>query len=102
MNKKKDSIWFSLKIRNFIAAKGIIIILAYFYDFGSLTGDFISDYVRYLAVQLNAHHIEYLYLIIQKIGIKIRQNDPAVLKDIIDILKTSIESSKSNESRLGN
>jgi hypothetical protein len=70
-------------------------ILAYLYDFGSLTGDFISDFVRYLAGQLNAHHIEYLYVIIQKIGIKIRQNDPAVLKDIIEILKTAIDSSKS-------
>ncbi len=66
------------------------------YDFLSITGDFVSDFVRYLAKLLTAHNVEFLYLIIQKIGIKIRQNDPGVLKDIIDILKTAIESSKTN------
>lgn len=44
---------------------------------------------------LNEHNVEFLYIIIQKIGSKIRQNDPGVLKDIIETLRDSIQKFKS-------
>ncbi len=38
--------------------------------------------------------MEFLYLIILKIGAKIRQNDPGVLKNVIEELKGSIKKYK--------
>lgn len=65
-------------------------ILSYLYDFKSLTGEFIYSLVQKLARSLNEHNVEFLYIIIQKIGNKIRQNDPGVLKEIVDTLRESI------------
>ena len=63
--------------------KNLILIFSYLYHFGSLTGEFIHSLVKYLSQSLNEHNVEFLYIIIQKIGSKIRQNDPGVLKNII-------------------
>jgi len=48
-----------------------------------------------LTQSLNEHNVEFLYIIIQKIGSKIRQNDPGVLKNIIETLRDSIQKFKS-------
>ncbi len=65
-------------------------LFSYLYDFKSLTGEFISSLVQKLAQSLNEHNVEFLYIIIKKIGNKIRQNDPGVLKEIVDTLRKSI------------
>jgi hypothetical protein len=72
------------------------------YDFKSLTGDFVLGLVQSLARDMNEHNVEFLYIIIQKIGSKIRQNDPGVLKEIVDTLKEAIQAFKASESNNSN
>jgi Sec-independent protein translocase protein TatA len=47
--------------------------------------------VQWLTRNLNKSNIELIYTLIQKSGIKIRQNDPSVLKNIINTVKEAIE-----------
>jgi hypothetical protein len=72
------------------------------YDFKSLTGDFVLGLVQSLARDMNEHNVEFFYIIIQKIGSKIRQNDPGVLKEIVDTLKEAIQAFKASESNNSN
>lgn len=39
----------------------------------------------------NKENIELIYNIVQKIGAKMRNNDPGALKEVIEILKKMIE-----------
>lgn len=39
-----------------------------------------------------------MYIIVQKCGVKVRQNDPSILKNIISIIKESIERYKQTHS----
>ena len=50
--------------------------------------------MTWLTKALNKNNIELIYIIIQKSGIKIRQNDPMILKNIINNIRTTIDSYK--------
>jgi hypothetical protein len=52
----------------------------------------LESLVSWLTKSLNRYNIELLYIIIQKCGMKIRQNDPSALKSIIAVIKESISS----------
>lgn len=48
----------------------------------------------WLTESLNKSNIELIYILIQKSGAKIRQNDPSTLKNIMNTIKDAIEDYK--------
>ena len=60
------------------------------YNYGSITGEFLESFVSWLSRALNPKTIELLYIVVQKSGVKVRQNDPSALKIIIGIVKEAI------------
>ncbi len=74
--------------------KNYAIIISFLYSYQSITGDFLESFVGWLVKSLNRYNIELLYIIVQKCGIKIRQNDPSTLKNIIISIKDSIANYK--------
>jgi nucleolar MIF4G domain-containing protein 1 len=70
--------------------KNYATIISLLYNYGSVTGDFLESFVGWLSARLDKNSIELLYIIIQKCGIRVRQNDPSALKSIISIIKESI------------
>jgi hypothetical protein len=71
--------------------KNYATIVSLLYNYRSITGEFIESYVNWLTSHLNKANIELIYILIQKSGIKIRQNDPTTLKNIIGNIKQAIE-----------
>lgn len=67
--------------------KNYTTIISLLYNYGSISGEFIESLVQWLTKSLNKYNIELLYVIIQKCGVKVRQNDPSILKNIISIVK---------------
>lgn len=68
------------------------------YNYGSITGDFLESLVLHLTKPMDKHSIELLYILVQKCGMKVRQNDPSTLKTIIAVIKESIASYRAEHS----
>lgn len=80
--------------KKFERLKNYATIVSLCYNYKSISGQYIESYVTWLTKSLNKSNIELIYIIIQKSGIKIRQNDPSVLKNIINTIKTAIDTYK--------
>jgi nucleolar MIF4G domain-containing protein 1 len=78
--------------------KNYATIVSLLYNYGSISGDYIESFVQWLTQSLDKNNIELLYIIIQKCGVKVRQNDPSILKNIISIIKDAIEGYKQSHS----
>ena len=74
--------------------KNYATIVSLVYNYKSISGEFIESYVGWLTKSLDKTKIELIYILIQKSGIKIRQNDPSILKAIITTIKDAIAGHK--------
>ena len=78
----------------FQTLKNISLIFSYFYVFDSISLDFIKEYLNILIDRMDEGIIELLLVIIQNIGMKVRKDNPKILKDLIDFIKDSFEKYK--------
>lgn len=78
--------------------KNYATIVSLMYNYGSITGDFLESLVLHLTKPMDKHSIELLYILVQKCGMKVRQNDPSTLKNIIAVIKESIASYRADHS----
>jgi len=51
----------------------------------------IYDIIRMLCVELNELNVEFLFKLLQACGFQLKLDDPAAMKDIIDVIKTTFE-----------
>ncbi|CAD8175224.1 unnamed protein product [Paramecium octaurelia] len=77
--------------------KNITLILCHWYLFESISLQFIKEFIKYLLKSQTADNVENLLIIIQYCGKKIRQDNPAILKLIIEDIKQAF--STASESR---
>lgn len=84
--------------KRFERLKNYATIVSLLYNYGSITGDFLESLVVHLTRPMDKHSIELLYIIVQKCGMKVRQNDPSTLKNIIAVIKESIASYRADHS----
>lgn len=76
---------------SFLILKNISLIYSFFYLFDSISLDFLNGYISFLLERMNNEIIELLLTIIQNIGMKVRKDNPKILKDIIDSIKDAFE-----------
>ncbi|KAL4504278.1 hypothetical protein ABPG72_021116 [Tetrahymena utriculariae] len=71
--------------------RNITIVFSYFYIFDDVSIDFVSGYLEHLLQNINQRTIEALLILVQHIGAKIRQDNPQILKNIIDNTKVKVD-----------
>ncbi|KAL4459343.1 hypothetical protein ABPG74_017956 [Tetrahymena malaccensis] len=71
--------------------RNITIVFSYFYIFDDVSIDFISGYLEHLLQNINQRTIEALLILVQHVGAKIRQDNPQILKNIIDNTKVKVD-----------
>ncbi|EAR96171.2 MA3 domain protein (macronuclear) [Tetrahymena thermophila SB210] len=71
--------------------RNITIVFSYFYIFDDVSIDFISGYLEHLLQNINQRTIEALLILVQHVGAKIRQDNPQILKNIIDNTKAKVD-----------
>ncbi|CAD8063685.1 unnamed protein product [Paramecium primaurelia] len=83
-----------LKLRSSPAnheVKNITLIFCHWYLFESISLQFIKEFIKYLLKTQTADNVENLLIIIQYCGKKIRQDNPAILKLIIEDIKQAFQ-----------
>lgn len=86
---------------NIFKLKNISLIFSYFYLFDSITLDFVFEFITSLLQKIDNDMIEILLTIIQNTGLKIRKDNPKLLKDMIDQIKTAFDRYKNENSIQG-
>lgn len=74
--------------------KNYFSILCYLYEFSSISAEFIQTLVANLAANLTLDNAEFIYIVIQKCGARMRAHDTGALKETIEVLREGIENSK--------
>lgn len=77
--------------------RNAVLVFCFLYDFDILNEDFIQEVLLYLADHLNNDTISHISTIIQNSGYKIRQNNPASIKMILDYLRGKYEEKKQSQ-----
>ena len=65
--------------------KNILNCLLHFFVFESMTGHLLIDLIRYLLKSFAEPDIEILIFVLHNIGLQLRKEEPAAIKDIIEL-----------------
>ncbi|CAD8079426.1 unnamed protein product [Paramecium sonneborni] len=79
--------------------KNITLIFCHWYLFESISLQFIKEFIKYLLKNQTADNVENLILIIQYCGKKIRQDNPAILKMIIEDIKQAFQNASESRTK---
>lgn len=81
----------------FFILKNISLIFSYFYIFDSISLDFLYEYISFLLQDIDNEIVEILLNLLQNTGLKIRKDNPKLLKEIIELTKTSFDRYKAEK-----